>query len=243
MKGIILAGGSGTRLRPLTNLMNKHLLPVGESPMIDYSIQKLRDSGIEDVLIVIGMQSPGLYIKHIGSGLKNGIRITYKVQEQSGGIAQALSLAESFIAPREKFVVLLGDNLFGESLIPYIKEFASQPSGAKVLLKKVDDPRRYGVPVLDDHRIAAIEEKPDNPKSSYCVTGIYMYDSEVFDVIRTIQPSGRGELEITDVNSYYAAKRMLTYNILQSWWIDAGTHESLFEAAQLVRQSGAALLE
>lgn len=236
MKGVILAGGSGTRLKPLTEVINKHLLPIGKYPMIDFSIQKLSDAGIEEILIVLGKQSAGLYLDYIGSGEKYGVRITYRIQEHPGGIAEALSLAESFIDPHEKFIVILGDNLFGDDLLPFIREFQSQEEGAKVLLKEIDDPSRYGVPILKEHRIIAIEEKPVHPKSSYCVTGIYMYDSDVFKVIRNIQPSARGELEITDVNTFYAAKGVLSYNILQKWWIDAGTHQSLFEAAQKVRE-------
>lgn len=236
MKGVILAGGTGTRLRPLTDLINKHLLPVGNLLMIDYSIQKLRDSGIEDILIVLGKHSAGLYLNYLGSGEKNGLRITYRIQEQSGGIAQALSIAEGFITPKEKFVVILGDNLFGDSLTPFIKEYQMQETGAKVLLKEVDDPRRYGVPTFKDNHITAIEEKPERPQSSFCVTGVYMYDSQVFEVIRTIQPSTRGELEITDVNNYYVANGTLSYNILQNWWVDAGTHQSIYEASQKIRE-------
>lgn len=232
MKGVIVAGGNGTRLRPLTEVINKHLLPVGKLPMIDYPIQKLREAGVKDILIVLGKQSAGLYLDYIGSGDKYGLRIAFRVQEEAGGIAQALSLAECFIAPREKFVVLLGDNLFGDSLVPFINEYRMQESGAKVLLKEMDDPRRYGVPIFEHGRIASIEEKPAFPRSAFCVTGIYMYDSEVFEAIRTIQPSARGELEITDINNVYAAKGLLTYNILQDWWIDAGTHQSLYTAAQ-----------
>jgi glucose-1-phosphate thymidylyltransferase len=236
MKGVILSGGTGTRLRPLTDLINKHLLPVGKLPMIDYPLQKLRDAGIEDILIVLGKHSAGLYLHYLGSGENKGLRITYRIQEQAGGIAQALSLTEGFIAPNEKFVVILGDNLFGDPLTPYINEFHMQETGAKVLLKEVDDPRRYGVPVFKDNRIAAIEEKPEQPQSSFCVTGIYMYDSQVFDVIRTIRPSARGELEITDVNNHYAANGTLSYNILQDWWVDAGTHQSIYEASQKIRE-------
>ncbi len=237
MKGIVLAGGSGTRLRPLTNLINKHLLPVGKHPMIDYSIRKLRDAGIHQILIVTGKQSAGLYIEYLGNGEEQGVQITYKIQERPGGIAQALALAEGFISPLEKFVVILGDNLFAEPLSPFIDEYQKQATGAKVLLKEVDDPRRYGVPVLENQRIVAIEEKPERPQSSFCVTGIYMYDAGVFDVIRTVRPSGRGELEITDVNNHYAAEGLLTYSILHDWWLDAGTHESLYEAAQKIRES------
>ncbi|MCL6443394.1 MAG: NTP transferase domain-containing protein [Alicyclobacillus sp.] len=234
MKGVILAGGTGTRLRPLTNLINKHLLPVGKFPMIEYPLQKLHDAGVRDVLIILGKHSAGLYLEYLGSGNERGLRLTYRVQEQSGGIAEALALAEGFIHPDEKFVVMLGDNLLGDDLTPFINEFQLQETGARVLLTPVSDPRRYGVPVFNENRIVAIEEKPEHPKSSFCVTGVYMYDSEVFDVIRTIHPSARGELEITDVNNYYARQGTLSYNILQNWWVDAGTHQSIFEAAQKI---------
>ncbi len=236
MKGIVLAGGSGTRLRPLTKLFNKHLLPVGKYPMIEHSIQKLCDAGIKDILIVTGKQSAGLFVEYLGSGDERGIKITYKIQDQPGGIAQALLLAEGFIFPQEKFVVILGDNLFAEALNPFLKEFQKQEKGAKVLLKEVEDPRRYGVPVLTDNRIVSIEEKPVQPKSNFCVTGIYMYDSSVFDVIRTIRPSSRGELEITDVNNYYTAEGTLTYDILQDWWLDAGTHQTLNEGTKRIQE-------
>lgn len=230
MKGVILAGGTGTRLRPLTKFLNKHLLPVGRYPMIYYAVEKLRSAGIEDILIVTGKQSAGLFCDLFGSGKEWGVRITYKMQEEAGGIAQALATAENFILPHEKFVVHLGDNLFDEPLIHFVKDFNNQEKGAKVLLKKVDDPRRYGVPEMEGNKIKQIEEKPSDPKSPYTVTGIYMYDGSVFEVIRRIKPSGRGELEITDVNNVYASEGTLTFNILTGWWIDAGTFESLHEA-------------
>ncbi|MGM0882628.1 MAG: sugar phosphate nucleotidyltransferase [Bacillota bacterium] len=230
MKGVILAGGTGTRLRPLTNLMNKHLLPVGKFPMIYYAIKKMHESGIHDILLVIGKQSAGLYLDYLGSGKEFGVRFTYKIQDRAGGIADALSLASDFIASGEKFVVLLGDNLFSDSLLPFVQEFQNQPQGAKVLLKMVQDPRRYGVPVIEGTRISSIVEKPQDPPSKYCVTGIYMYDSQVFDLVDKIHPSSRGELEITDVNNLYAAKGTLTYNVMNGWWMDAGTLESLHEA-------------
>lgn len=230
MKGVILAGGTGTRLRPLTNLMNKHLLPVGKYPMIYYAIKKMAESGIHDILLVIGKQSAGLYLDYLGSGKEFGVRFTYKIQDRAGGIADALSLASDFIASGEKFVVLLGDNLFSDSLLPFVQEFQNQPQGAKVLLKMVQDPRRYGVPVIEGTRISSIVEKPQDPPSNYCVTGIYMYDSQVFDLVNKIHPSSRGELEITDVNNLYAAKGTLTYNVMNGWWMDAGTLESLHEA-------------
>ncbi|MBO9606980.1 MAG: NTP transferase domain-containing protein [Paenibacillaceae bacterium] len=233
MRGIILAGGQGTRLSPLTKLFNKHLLPVGPFPMIHYAVAKLGEAGVKDILVVFGKQSAGNYVEYLGSGRDWGVELTYRVQEEAGGIAQALLLAESFIPAGEKFVAILGDNLFEDSLAAPIARFASQPSGAKVLLKQVDDPSRFGVPTFDRGRIVAIEEKPKQPRSNYCVTGIYFYESPVFGIIRGIAPSGRGELEITDVNNVYAAKGLLAHETLGGWWIDAGTFESLHEASRL----------
>lgn len=230
MKGVILAGGTGTRLRPLTKMINKHLIPVGKYPMIYYAIEKMRRAGIEDILIVTGKQSAGLFTDLLGSGKEWGVSITYKIQEEAGGIAQALMTAEHFVQPHEKFVVLLGDNLFDESLVKLVKDFTNQEKGAKVFLKQVADPRRYGVPIIEEDRIIQIEEKPTNPKSFFSVTGIYMYHGSVFEVIKRIKPSGRGELEITDVNNVYASEGTLTFNIMNGWWIDAGTFESLHEA-------------
>lgn len=230
MKGVILAGGSGTRLYPLTKVINKHLLPVGKHPMIMHSIGKLKQAGIEDILLVTGSSSAGLYAKLLGSGKEWGVRMSYKVQDEAGGIAEALAMAEGFVRKGEKFVALLGDNLFEDTLSPYLQAFSKQESGAKVLLKEVEDPRRYGVPVFNGESIVSIEEKPEHPRSCYCVTGIYMYDASVFEVIRTVKPSARGELEVTDVNNVYARRGELTYNILLGWWIDAGTFASLREA-------------
>lgn len=230
LKGVILAGGSGTRLNPLTKLINKHLLPVGKHPMIHYSLEKMRSAGIKDILLITGKHSMGLFAEYLGNGNDWGVQITYRIQEEAGGIAQALALVENYIRPDEKFIVLLGDNLFEDSLSEYMQQFLSQEQGAKVLLKQVDNPHRYGVPVILDNRILHIEEKPLQPKSNSCVTGIYMYDAGVFDRIRENKPSYRGELEITDVNNMYASEGTLTYNILQGWWIDAGTFESLQEA-------------
>lgn len=240
MKGVILAGGTGTRLYPLTRLINKHLLPVGKHPMIAYGLDRLRQAGIEDIMIVMGTHSAGLYTEFLGSGKEYGVKLTYRIQEKAGGIAEALNLAKGFVTPGEKFVVLLGDNLFSDDLKPYVERYMAQPAGtARVLLKEVDDARRYGVPVFDPanpERIAHIEEKPSQPKTSYCVTGIYMYDDHVFNFIAGISPSARGELEITDVNNHYAAAGSLEYDILQNYWTDAGTFESLQEAA--VRMKG-----
>ncbi|RCX19765.1 glucose-1-phosphate thymidylyltransferase [Fontibacillus phaseoli] len=235
MKGVILAGGTGTRLYPLTRLINKHLLPVGNHPMVCYGIERLRQAGITDILMVVGKQSAGLYTNFLGSGENYGVKLTYRVQESAGGIAEALELAGGFIGPGEKFVVLLGDNLFLDDLTPFVKKFKQQePGSARVLLKPVKDPRRYGVPVFHHDNpdlIEYIEEKPQNPKSHFSVTGIYMYDDSVFGIIRGISRSARGELEITDVNNRYARDRKLEYDVLQLWWGDAGTFESLQEAA------------
>ncbi|MDR9856692.1 sugar phosphate nucleotidyltransferase [Paenibacillus sp. VCA1] len=239
MKGVVLAGGTGTRLYPLTRLINKHLLPVGKYPMILYGIERLRQAEITDILMVIGKQSAGLYTDFLGSGKEFGVNLTYRIQEEAGGIAEALELARGFVAEGERFVVLLGDNLFMDDLKPFADSFVRQPEGtAKVLLKQVKDARRYGVPVFDGKkqgRIAKIEEKPAVPKSSYCVTGIYMYDTAVFDIISQIHPSERGELEITDVNNMYAAEGRLEYDILEKWWSDAGTFESLHEAGRRMK--------
>lgn len=239
MKGVILAGGSGTRLRPLTRLINKHLLPVGNYPMIHYGVQKMSKAGIKEIMLIISKQSAGMYMDYFGTGSEFGVSITYKVQEEAGGIAQALSLAEGFIQPQDKFAVLLGDNLFTADLGNYVQAFAQTQDQALVLLKEVDDPRRYGVPALDGERIRYIEEKPQQPKSNYCVTGIYMYDGRVFDYIRQIKPSDRGELEITDVNNEYAKRGTLVYRLLDGWWTDAGTFASLLEANQKLTREDA----
>ena len=233
----MLAGGSGTRLKPLTYWTNKHLLPVGNYPMICHGITKLRDSGIRDIVMITSREALGSFANILGSGRDWGVSLTYRVQEEAGGIAQALLLARTAIFPKEKFIVLLGDNMFEESLRPYLEQFAKLPEGAMVLLKKVDDPRRYGVPKLDatSGRIVLIEEKPNRPSSDFCVTGVYFYDSEVFDLIDTVKPSQRGELEITDVNNAYARNGRLTYRELEGWWTDAGTFESLEEAGRRLK--------
>lgn len=234
MRGVILAGGTGTRLRPLTNIVNKHLLPVGKYPMIHYAIDKMVSLGITHILLVIGKQSAGLFTDYIGSGQQWGASISYKIQDQAGGIAEALAMAEDFILPDDNMLVILGDNVFQDDLQAAVAQYKKQPKGAHVFLKTVSDPSRYGVPALDGDRISFIEEKPANPQSPYCVTGIYMYDSQVFDIIRTLHPSARGELEITDVNNAYAAKHALSYSILSGWWTDAGTHSSLQQARSLL---------
>ncbi|XEC95265.1 sugar phosphate nucleotidyltransferase [Paenibacillus tarimensis] len=234
MKGIILAGGTGSRLYPLTKVTNKHLLPVGQYPMIYYAIAKLKEAGIHDILIVTGKDHMGDVVNLLGSGVEFGLSFTYKVQDDAGGIAQALGLAENFVNG-DRMVVILGDNVFHDSIVPFVNNYRKQPSGAKLLIQNVHDPQRYGVPELVDDKIVSIEEKPQQPKSSYAVTGIYMYDSRVFEVIRTLKPSSRGELEITDVNNAYIRTNELSYDILQGWWTDAGTHVSLTRANELAK--------
>ncbi|KRE86369.1 spore coat protein [Paenibacillus sp. Soil766] len=234
MKGIILAGGTGSRLYPLTKVTNKHLLPVGKYPMIFHSVAKLKQADIQDILIVTGKEHMGDVVNLLGSGREMGVSFTYKVQDEAGGIAQALDLAEHFIG-NDQMIVILGDNVFEESIVPFVNNFTIQGNGAKILIQEVQDPQRYGVPELSGDKIISIEEKPKQPKSNYAVTGIYMYDSSVFEIVKTLKPSGRGELEITDVNNAYIEKNELTYNILQGWWTDAGTHASLAKANELAK--------
>ncbi|AJY74598.1 sugar phosphate nucleotidyltransferase [Paenibacillus beijingensis] len=234
MKGIILAGGTGSRLYPLTKVTNKHLLPVGKYPMIFHSIAKLKECDITDILIVTGKEHMGDVVSLLGSGKDFGVTFTYKVQDEAGGIAQALGLAEQFVCG-DQMVVILGDNVFADSIAPYVHNFREQRNGAKILIQEVHDPQRYGVPELDGERIVSIEEKPKQPKSSYAVTGIYMYDSRVFEIVRTLKPSARGELEITDVNNAYISSKELSYDILKGWWTDAGTHASLTLANELAK--------
>lgn len=235
MRGVILAGGTGSRLRPITTFVNKHLVPVGRYPMIHYAVQKMKRANITDILLVTGSQSVGMFTDYLGSGSAWGVSLTYKIQDQAGGIAQALLLAEDFAGKEEKIAVLLGDNLFEDELGPYAEQFEQTNGEALVLLKEVSNPRRYGVPVFHQGQIASIIEKPELPPSGFCVTGVYMYDSSVFDRIRTIAPSARGELEITDVNNRYAAQGKLRYKIMNGWWTDAGTFDSLYEAGRKLR--------
>lgn len=220
MKGIILAGGTGSRLYPLTKVTNKHLLPVGNKPMIYYPIEKLTSAGIEEILIVTGTEHMGDVVNLLGSGKDFGCRFTYKVQDEAGGIAQALGLAENFCGD-EPMTVILGDNIFEAGLSKALENFDG--SGAQILIKQVEDPERFGVAELEGDRIVGIEEKPDQPKSEFAVTGIYMYDPQVFDLIRNLEPSDRGELEITDVNNHYIKNGAMKYSILDGWWTDAGT--------------------
>ncbi|MDR0269495.1 sugar phosphate nucleotidyltransferase [Paenibacillus sp.] len=232
MKGVILAGGTGSRLYPLTKVTNKHLLPVGKYPMIYHPIYKLIEANIREILIVTGKEHMGAVVNHLGNGREFGSEFTYKVQDEAGGIAEALGLAETFIGT-DLFTVILGDNVFNDHIGSYVEHFTRQSNGAKVLIKEVPDPERYGVPEIRNNRIISIEEKPKAPKSKYAVTGIYMYDSRVFDMIKTLKPSERGELEITDVNNKYLEYNELTYDVLQGWWTDAGTHGSLAKANKL----------
>ncbi|AOT69324.1 sugar phosphate nucleotidyltransferase [Geosporobacter ferrireducens] len=234
MKGIILAGGTGSRLYPLTKVTNKHLLPVGKYPMIFYLIARMKQAGIEDIMIVSGKEHMGSVVNLLGSGHEYGLNFTFKIQDQPGGIAQALGLCGEFVN-EDKCVVMLGDNVFQDNIAPFVKDFEAQDKGGKILIKKVEDPKRYGVVELRDQKIIGIEEKPQNPKSNYCVTGIYMYDHQVFHIIKTLKPSNRGELEITDVNNWYVKDGSLTYDILEGWWSDAGTFQSLLNTNLLAK--------
>lgn len=236
LKGVILAGGLGKRLYPLTKITNKHLLPIYCKPMIYYTIETLVDAGIKDILIVTGGMHAGEFLRLLGNGSDFGLKhINYTYQEGEGGIAQALGLAEHF-ADKDKIVVILGDNILEKSIKKAVDEFSRQPSGAKIMVKKAEDPERFGVVEFKGDKIISIEEKPKKPKSDYIVTGIYMYDSQVFDIIKDLKPSKRGELEITDVNNAYLKKGELTYSMLDGWWTDAGTFESLLKANNLVAE-------
>ncbi|KZL93680.1 sugar phosphate nucleotidyltransferase [Clostridium magnum] len=226
MKGIVLAGGTGSRLYPLTKATNKHLLAVGKYPMIFHPIAKLKEAGITDILIVTGKEHIGSFVNILGSGYDFGVTFTYKIQDQAGGIAQALSLAENFVNG-DKCVVILGDNIFQDNINKFVNDFEKQDNGAKILIQKVPDPQRYGIAEINGDKIIGIEEKPKIPKSNFCVIGIYMYDNRVFNIIKTLQPSARGELEITDVNNWYIVDGSLSYDVLEGWWTDSGTFESL----------------
>lgn len=234
MKGIILAGGTGSRLFPLTKITNKHLLPIFDKPMIYYPIQTLVDAGINDLLVVTGGRNSGDFLRLLANGKDFGLKhINYTYQEGEGGIAEALALAEHF-ADGEKICVILGDNLIEGSIRDSVEDFKRQPRGAKILLKEVPDAERFGVAEIQGDKIVGIEEKPKKPKSNFAVTGIYMYDETVFDKTRTLKPSARGELEITDVNNAYIQEGTMTFGYLEGWWTDAGTFESLLRAANLV---------
>jgi glucose-1-phosphate thymidylyltransferase len=237
MKGVVLAGGTGSRLFPLTKITNKHLLPVYDQPMIHYPIQTLVDAGIKDILIVTGGRNAGDFLRLLANGKQFGLtHIDYTYQEGEGGIADALSLAEHF-ADGHGICVILGDNIIEGSIRGAVADFLKQERGAKILLKEVDDAERFGVAEIQDDRIVGIEEKPARPKSKYAVTGVYMYDATVFEKVRTLVPSARGELEITDVNNAYIREGTMTFSHLEGWWTDAGTFESLLRASNLVAES------
>jgi glucose-1-phosphate thymidylyltransferase len=236
MKGVILAGGLGKRLEPLTRITNKHLLPIYDRPMIYYPLQTLVEAGITEILLVTGGANAGDFLRLLGNGEAFGLKhLNYTYQRGEGGIAEALDLAQHF-ASGEPIAVILGDNLVEKSIKPHVERFAAQGRGAKLLLKEVEDPWRFGVAELRGDQIVGIEEKPRQPKSNCVVTGIYMYDAQVFDIIKTLKPSDRGELEITDVNNAYIERGQMTYDLLDGWWTDAGLPETLYRAATLVRE-------
>jgi glucose-1-phosphate thymidylyltransferase len=234
--GTILAGGTGSRLFPLTKVTNKHLLPVGRKPMIFHPVEKLVAAGIKKICIVTGTEHMGAVVQLLGSGKDFGCEFTYRVQDEAGGIAQALGLTRHFVG-NGRVVVILGDNILEDDIAESVAAFRAQESGARVLLREVDNPHRFGVARVDaEGRVLEILEKPKDPPSNLIVTGIYMYDAEVFEIVRTLKPSGRGELEITDVNNAYLKKGTLEYDVLQGWWTDAGTFESIAEASKLLGQ-------
>jgi glucose-1-phosphate thymidylyltransferase len=239
MKGVVLAGGTGTRLNPLTRVTNKHLLPVFDKPMVYYPIQTLVNAGIQEILLVTGGKNAGDFLRLLGNGRPFGLKhLNYTYQEGEGGIAEALGLAEYFAAG-EQICVVLGDNIIENNICHAVETFKKQKEGAKVLLKEVEDAQRFGVAEIQNNRVVGIEEKPTAPKSSYAVIGVYLYDSTVFQKIRRLKPSGRGELEITDVNNFYIQENRLSYEILEGWWTDAGTFDSLLRANKLVAETGA----
>jgi glucose-1-phosphate thymidylyltransferase len=238
MKGVILAGGLGTRLMPCTKVTNKHLLPVYNKPMIYYPLNTLVKAGIEDIMIVTGGNYAGDFLRLLGNGSEFGLKdISYTYQEGEGGIAHALKLAENF-ADEEKVVVMLGDNIIKDDISDAVEEFEKQQEGARIFLKDVPDPERFGVAEIQDGRVINIEEKPEKPLTNYAVIGIYMYDNSVFEIINSLKPSERGELEITDVNNEYIRRGTMTYSIIKGWWTDAGTFDSLYRASKLVAEYG-----
>lgn len=239
MKGVVLAGGLGTRMYPLTKVTNKHLLPVYKEPMIYYPIRTLVNAGIDEILIVTGGNNAGDFLRLLGNGKEFGLKhLNYTYQEGEGGIAAALSLAEHF-ADQDKIVVILGDNIIEQNIRRAVESYREQEEGARIMLKEVPDPQRFGVPAFDGNRIIRIDEKPAKPASSFAVIGIYMYDRKVFDFIKTLKPSERGELEITDVNNFYLREGKLAWDVLDGWWSDAGTFESLQYAGNMVAKTGA----
>ena len=239
MKGVVLAGGTGSRLNPLTRVTNKHLLPVYDKPMVYYPIQTLVNAGIEEILLVTGGKNAGDFLRLLGNGHDFGLKhLNYTYQEGEGGIAEALGLAE-FFAGGQPICVVLGDNIIENNIVQAVENFRKQRSGAKILVKEVHDAQRFGVAEIRGQHVVSIEEKPKAPKSNFAVIGIYLYDATVFQKIHRLKPSGRGELEITDVNNFYIEEGSLTYEVLEGWWTDAGTFESLVRANNLVAKTGA----
>ncbi|MBM3976340.1 MAG: spore coat protein [Planctomycetes bacterium] len=239
MKGVILAGGLGTRLFPLTKITNKHLLPVYNRPMIYYPIEAMVNAGIRDIMIVTGGRNSGDFLSLLGNGADFGLKhLNYTYQKGEGGIAEALGLAEHWVAG-EQVCVILGDNIIEKNVAKAARDFIAQKKGAKIMLKKVDDPQRFGVAELKGDKVVNIVEKPKQPKSDLAVIGIYMYDARVFEIIKTLEPSDRGELEITDVNNWFIRDGSMTYEVIDGWWTDAGTFDSLIKAANLIQQGGA----
>jgi len=236
MKGVILAGGLGTRMMPCTKVTNKHLLPVYNKPMIYYPLGTMVKAGLKDIMIVTGGNNVGDFLRLLGNGSEFGLKdMNYTYQEGEGGIADALKLTENFV-DGEKVIVMLGDNIIKDDISGAVAEFEKQPEGARIFLKEVPDPERFGVAEIKDGKVINIEEKPKSPKSNYSVIGLYMYDNQVFDIVRTLKPSERGELEITDVNNEYIKRGSMTYSIIDGWWTDAGTFESLYRASKLVAE-------
>jgi glucose-1-phosphate thymidylyltransferase len=243
MKGIILAGGLGSRLHPLTKITNKHLLPVYDRPMIYYPIEALVNAGIDDIMIVTGGKKSGDFLSLLGNGSDFGLKhLNYTYQVGEGGIAEALGLCEHW-AGKDDICVILGDNLIEKNIVKAVADFKAQAGGAKIMLKEVHDPERFGVASLDGQSVVKIVEKPKEPESNLAVIGIYMYDNRVFDIIKTLKPSDRGELEITDVNNWYIEDGSMTYEVLEGWWTDAGTFASLHRSANLVADGGANKLD
>jgi glucose-1-phosphate thymidylyltransferase len=239
MKGVVLAGGTGSRLNPLTRVTNKHLLPVFDKPMVYYPIQTLVNAGIEEILLVTGGKNAGDFLRLLGNGHQFGLKhLNYTYQEGEGGIAEALGLAE-FFAAGEPICVILGDNIIENNICEAVDSFKEQAKGAKILVKEVTDAQRFGVAEIQGKHVLGIEEKPKLPKSNYAVIGVYLYDATVFEKIHRLKPSGRGELEITDVNNFYIDQGSLTFDVLDGWWTDAGTFDSLLRANNLVAETGA----
>ncbi|MFQ6113432.1 MAG: sugar phosphate nucleotidyltransferase [bacterium] len=233
MKGVIIAGGTGSRLYPLTKIINKNILAVYDKPLIYYPILTLRDAGVDEMLIISGRGHAGQYLDLLGAGTQFGVKFSYEIQEFPGGIAQAIGLAHGF-AEGEKIMVILGDNIYEDRFADAVESFRNQDKGAKVFIKEVHDPERFGVPRIDEDRIAEIIEKPKIPPTKYAVTGLYMYDERAFEVIETLKPSSRGEIEVTDLNNFYAKEGTLGYQVLSGEWIDAGTFDSLLQANTFV---------